>query len=226
MFNYIAITSVTDTYLNHVDPGTPNLNVHFTTLGRALYLIRCINNVDQEVVGAAMNEEQTRRRDQLCTELDATVSRLPGIDVLTDLVLIPDPDTFFEVLCMNLKNNLCSFQGWLKKIELSNINIIKQNLLDLKADYLANSAEIFNLERRLTDIQDSILQSKVSNFKIFENLNAEKPTPAFLSIARNKTNGKLSGIRNATGNPFLNDSERNNYILNTFQDLIMSSKTF
>jgi hypothetical protein len=104
-------------------------------------------------------------------------------------------------------------------MELSNINIIKRNLCELKSDYLANSAEIFNLERRLTDIQDSILKSKVSNFKIFENLNAEKPTPAFLSIARNKTNGKLSGIRNATGIPFLNDSDRNNYILNTFQEL-------
>jgi hypothetical protein len=115
MFNYITLTSVTDTYLNHADPGTPNLNEHFTTLGRALYLIRCINNVDQEAAGAVLNEEQTRRRDQLCTELDATISRLPGIDVLTDFALTPDPDIFFEVLCMNLKNNLCSFQGWLKK---------------------------------------------------------------------------------------------------------------
>jgi hypothetical protein len=100
MFNYVVITSITDTYINHAAPGTPNLNEHSQVLGRAMYLIGCINNLEQEAATAAMNEEQTRRRELLQAELDGAISTLPGIDNLVEFALDAEPDVFFLRYCV------------------------------------------------------------------------------------------------------------------------------
>jgi hypothetical protein len=117
MFNYIVITSITDTYLNHAAPGTAGINNYSLTLGNCLRLIRCINDLDRELATAIANAGLNERRDRLCLDLDEAMSNLPSLDILTNFVLVAEPDTFFEILCMNLKNDLTSFQGWLKKVE-------------------------------------------------------------------------------------------------------------
>jgi hypothetical protein len=107
----------------------------------------------------------------------------------------------------------------LKKIETCSTNHIKKTLLRLKSSYLDNSEVIFELERRLTNIYDRNLSSKVSGFKIFENLNSEKPTPAFVAIAKNRSMGKLNSIKKPDGSLFLDDNDRNEYIRGCFQEL-------
>jgi hypothetical protein len=49
-----------------------------------------------------------------------------------------------------------------KKNETSGINLLKKTLCDLKNDFAANENRIFEVERRLTNLYDKKLQSKVS----------------------------------------------------------------
>jgi exonuclease III len=221
-FMDIVTTSITDTYLNHAAPDTVNLAVHQRMLGTAFQLIRDLNNLEQEIEMEGISEQRTRTGEQLREQLDFALRSLPGTETLINLNLTADPDIFFEVLCSNLKNNVCSFQGWLKKIETCSTNHIKKTLLRLKSSYLDNSEVIFELERRLTNIHDRNLSSKVSGFKIFENLNSEKPTPAFVAIAKNRSMGKLHSIKKPDGSAFLDDNDRNEYIRGCFQELYMN----
>jgi exonuclease III len=218
-FMDIVITSVTDSYLNHADPNTVNLENHKICLGNALRILKNINDLENEIELEGENADRAARGTTLREDLEYAMRSLPGMDLLCQLNLVPDPDIFFEVLCMNLKNNLCSFQGFLKKTENCSINRIRKEISRLKNSYLDNSAAIFDLERRLTQISDKRLQSKVSTFKIFENLNAEKPTPAFVALAKNHSTGKLSAIKKYDGSPFQSEEERNQYIYNCFQEI-------
>jgi hypothetical protein len=218
-FNDIVLTSIIDSYLNHADPDPPDADEIRHNLGRAMQLIRDINNLENQVANEGRTAERDANLNFLRNSLEETIRILPGTDTLNNLHLSADPDAFFEVMCMNLKNNLLSFQGWLKKCENSCINTLKKRLLTLKLNYAAHEDEIFENEQRLTAIYDKRLESKVSSMKIFENLNSEQPTPAFLSLTKNKTNDTLSRLKNDDGTDFRDDDERNNHILTSFQEL-------
>jgi hypothetical protein len=76
------------------------------------------------------------------------------------------------------------------------------------------------LENRLTELVQKNVQSKVKTMKIFECLNAEKPTPMFLNLAKKtKSNQKLENIKNSDGTPFSNCKDRENYIVNYYSTL-------
>jgi hypothetical protein len=66
---------------------------------------------------------------------------------------------------------------------------------------------------------DSKLSSKVSNMKIFENLNNERPTTLFLTLTKNRSTEKLSLIKQDDGSDFTGDEHRYNHIVETFEEL-------
>jgi hypothetical protein len=89
----------------------------------------------------------------------------------------------------------------------------------LRSDFSVNSGEIFILEREYSSIMERKLVSKVSTMKIFENLNSEKPTPVFLTLAKNRSEGKLSLIKDNNNADFESDEARNNHILTEFSKI-------
>jgi hypothetical protein len=130
-----------------------------------------------------------------------------------------DPDIFFEVLTNNIIVSLRSFQGWLNKLSnASKANIINR-LTVLKSDYLVNANIIFQLESELNAAVDSDLRDRTKSMKIFENLNSEKPTPLFLNLTKSRTNSGLEKIRKNCGTPFDSESEREEFIVKSFQDI-------
>jgi hypothetical protein len=173
-----------DAYLNHATPDTINLDNHKLNLGNSLNLIRSLNNITQVLEAEGRTAERLEELDRIQTALTASLNTLPRLDDLQTFNLTADPDVFFEILCINIKNNLISFQGWLQKTERINVNLLKKRLEFLKQDFLGNEEEIFDCERRLTGIHDKNLSSKVSCFKIFKNLNNERMTPAYLSLVK------------------------------------------
>jgi Reverse transcriptase (RNA-dependent DNA polymerase) len=205
-----------DCYLNHADPDTIGLNEKKNALGNTMTLIRQLNDLDWICNLADHDEVREAARDGLTQQLDAALQLLPGTDDLDNLILNTDPDIFFEVLCINIKNELMSFQGWLKKLESCKLNRLRDRINFLKSDFLLNRREIFDLEGELTALQDAKLQSKVSCMKIFENLNSERPTPAYLALTKNNNEGKLSNIKKPDGLNFGNDQEREDFIVNNF----------
>jgi exonuclease III len=218
LFDYVVLTNVVDTYLNHSRNDTPNLNIFKSDLGRALQVIRDINQYDWQAV--VQDEElPPAGRINLLARLEEYIGRLPSTEVLNNLSLTAPPDTFFEILCSNLKNELLGLQGWLKKIEKGKLTHIYAQLTRLKDNYDENHEEILRLESEATVILDSKLASKVSEMKIFENLNSERPTPIFLTLTKKKSVEKLSLIKDDNGSDFENDNLRNAHIVGTYEEL-------
>jgi hypothetical protein len=224
LFDSVVLLNIFDTYFNHADPGTDNLVNLKTILGHAMSKICELNNLDwdAQIQNVPVPEQQ---RNNLLGELAEAIARLPGIDTVSEFDLTCDPDTFFEVLCANLKNELLGFQSYLKKLENAKLNRIYARIDQLRNDYLINHGEIAILENEATQVLDSILVSKVSCMKIFENLNAEKPTPLFMSLTKNRNSEKLSLIKDDNGNEFLSDELRNNHIVETFEKLYRNRDT-
>ena len=55
--------------------------------------------------------------------------------------------------------------------------------------------------------------------KLFEGLNSEKPSPLFLSLARNRNAGKMSQIKDNNGMDFETDIERTEFVVKFFEEL-------
>ncbi len=90
---------------------------------------------------------------------------------------------------------------------------------DLTKEYHANSAEILRTERDLNKITEDGMREEVLRMRNFEQLNTEKITPYFLSLAKKPHNSEsLLDIRRNDGEAFDNSSERDNYIRSYFAD--------
>ena len=59
--------------------------------------------------------------------------------------------------------------------------------------------------------------------KFFEGLTSEKSSPLFLSLAKNRNNGKMSKIKNDNNLPFNSVEESTDYIVSFFENLYKKS---
>ncbi len=81
-------------------------------------------------------------------------------------------------------------------------------------------------EKALSDIIDQETTAKVRNIKIFDCLNAEKPSPMLFNLARvSNSNKKLSTICKPTGEPCETDLQRNDYIALYTEDIYRKDST-
>jgi hypothetical protein len=69
-------------------------------------------------------------------------------------------------------------------VETAQKSQLIRDLNELKLNYEVNANEIFRLENLLNELVQKNVQAKVRSMKIFECLNAEKPTPMFLNLAK------------------------------------------
>jgi hypothetical protein len=208
-FMDVVTTSIVESFVNHAALNTPNIDRIRANIGNAISLTRNLNNLSLEISLEGANPERLTRMEQLGAGLADAIRTLLNTEVLNSFTLVPDPDTFFEVLCMNLNNDLGSFQGWLKKSESCRLNKLKKVLNQLRLNYVENQEQIFELERATANILDVKINSKVSNLKIFENLNSERATPVFLALAKNNNTDKLSEVKQEDGTDFPDDNTRN-----------------
>jgi hypothetical protein len=111
------------------------------------------------------------------TEITILKDTFLDVDTIVQLKLSAESDFFLESLMSNVKGNVISFQQWLKKTENSLKSTLVGRLNTLKLDYNNNLEQIALIEDQLQAIIDKELCVKVKSMKIFECLNAEKPTP-------------------------------------------------
>ncbi len=126
------------------------------------------------------------------TEIRIQRDSMWDIDVLTRLELVPSDEFFLESLLSCVKGSLIGYQTWFKRMETAKKSKLIKELNELKVNYEENANEILTLENTLNEIVHRNVQAKVKSMKIFECLNAEKPTPMFLNLAKKtKSNQKL-----------------------------------
>jgi hypothetical protein len=69
-------------------------------------------------------------------------------------------------------------------------NFLNKKLTNLKRDFNANVGEILRTERELNKINDDAMREEISKMRNFEQLNSEKITPYFLSLAKKPKNSE------------------------------------
>ena len=89
----------------------------------------------------------------------------------------------------------------------------------LRGDFLINSIQISTLQDELNALVDTEIREKVKAMKLFEGLTSEKPSPLFLSLAKNRNNGKMSKIKNNNNLPFNSVEESTDFIVSFFKNL-------
>ena len=89
----------------------------------------------------------------------------------------------------------------------------------LRGDFLINSIQISTLQDELNALVDTEIREKVKAMKFFEGLTSEKSSPLFLSLAKNRNNGKMSKIKNDNNLPFNSVEESTDYIVSIFKNL-------
>jgi hypothetical protein len=168
--------------------------------------MRLINEYNVLIEEKMLNGENNLLDNLLAgknTEIRIHRDEMWDINYLTQLRLVPDPDIFLETLLNTVKGSVISYQAWAKKIETSKKATLIKRLANLKQNFHENYEAINHTEITLNAIIEQGVREKIKSMKIFECLNAEKPTPRFLNLAKTvKKNVKLAMIKKPYGTDF------------------------
>jgi hypothetical protein len=127
---------------------------------------------------------------------------------------------FMETLLIAVKNEIISFQSHFLKWKNSTINSLQNELKELKKNYDENFERIARVETKLNSIFDADAKKELDNYAMFEVVNMEKMTPAFLAIAKNtRRDASLSDLRDDNDAVFRTGKERDDYIVNYFKNI-------
>jgi hypothetical protein len=92
--------------------------------------------------------------------------------------------------------------------------------LHLRTSPNINFQAIREREDHLRLISEEEIRSKLETHPIFEHINAEKMSPIFLSLANShRSNASLTCIKNNDGNPFRSDTDREEFIVQFFENI-------
>jgi len=158
------------------------------------------------------------KRGEIRENLDA----LPTMEFLDTLSLEPTPDIFLETLILCVKNNALQEQR-----RCINVNNVKKSELILKVKTLKklslqdrDNNAIILAEAALTRHVEKELKIELENFKKFENLNAEKITPHFMSMVKSSSkNDCPSLICNENNVPFENSQALSAHVETYFSQI-------
>jgi hypothetical protein len=238
----VVLAAFMDTYLTYADPLDPEnrrvlAEVHHAEgvdpiqsekvkVGRLMQLIKQFNDLTEVLSLDPGNIRISLERAGTETEIRELKEYLGKPETLFKLKLTTNPDTFLEVLMGNVKGNVISFQHWVKKTENSLKARMIKHLYNLKLNYAENCDEIQVTEERLCALVDRDLEEKVKSMKLFECINAEKPTPLFMSLAKTKSVTKqLSVIKMDDGTAYGSSEEQIEGIVSYFENLYRKPRT-
>jgi hypothetical protein len=132
------------------------------------------------------------------------------------------PSLFLQCILNNVHNELVSFQCSISKaISRKSDNLYRNLRLEL-AKSPKNPVEIRNIEDAIHILENAKAESICRNHRLWENLNMEKASSAFCSIAKNSKKVADFKVKNSANNPptdFQNEGDMNNYVTTFYQSL-------
>ncbi len=129
-------------------------------------------------------------------------------------------DLFLECLVNSMRNEIVSYQTFLKKTTHTQKKALLKRIEDLKNTSDPGTDSILELERVLIRQLDLEMRTELENSSNFEYLNDEKITPYFVNLAKcNKATATTDVICNENGDPFPTSQDRNEYVKNFYADL-------
>jgi hypothetical protein len=232
----VVLAAVADTYLSHAaavqPPGALEAEhvFHLGALDPLASQKREVGNFIKlckeynALVERSTNDKNSNLLSLLIAEKDTEINlqreKIWDVERFSRLKLNCSDDFFFEALASNIKGHVISYQTWVKKVENIEKSTIITRLNKLKADYITNSEAISMLETQLNAIIDAETLLKVRSMKLFSCLNAEKPTPIFLSLARSSNAGtNLSCICKDDGSPYSTPEAKTEGIVSYYENI-------
>ena len=149
-------------------------------------------------------------------------NQLQTFDLLTiqNSDLNCDDDIFFETLLNNIRNEVTSYQHFIFKTRNHQKNELLKTYELIKNNADPDNQQLNAIETQLNAISESELADELCKYNIFDILNQEKITPAFLQLAKiGKCDATLDEICDETGNHFPTTNDRKQYITNYYREV-------
>jgi hypothetical protein len=136
---------------------------------------------------------------------------------IPDLAVDIEPDDFMEYLMNNVRNEVISYQSFIKKKINESLENLNKQIKTLKSNYKQHFEEISRLELRLRDIQDLRNNAIIESSLNFATLNGESITPFFFKMAcGSQSCSSMSEICDYDGNAFENSQVQKTFIPDHF----------
>jgi len=172
-----------ETFLTHADPAQNfDIDEELTKVGQLMTALRNLSEIELDLALNGTNDLLVMQKEAAITEIELARGEVLSPEVCDTIPLNCNVDTFLEILVGNLRNAIIGLQFSKKRILNAKKNRLIVRINGLRADYLANSNAIFELEGELSNIVNSEIKNRVLSMKIFEGLNHEKATPSFLKL--------------------------------------------
>jgi hypothetical protein len=147
-------------------------------------------------------------RDQLLNLVNNNLSR-QDIQLIPNLQINIDYDLFFEVLINHVRNELVSYQAFLKKFTSKGKRDLINRLVELRKNFNVNFQAIQEVELQLQQISEAEIENILETNPIFDQINNKKMSPLFLKLAKSNTGGSsLSQVRNENDELFRTGHDR------------------
>jgi len=214
-----VFAAVTECYIQHATIGaTLSMDRKEQLLNKIGTILECLKQIDdrrlEHLTNMAAGEFDASELKEQVRTLRAD---LPGIEFFENLSLSCTEENFFEVIVMQIKSNVLSFQDRFFKLRRAKVNYLSGQIKALKRDFDANRILILEKERALSNIIETNLREELEKNKRFDRLNNEKITPYFLKIARG--GNKENTLHEIADENFENDAERRDFIVNYYENV-------
>ena len=131
------------------------------------------------------------------------------------------PELLLDILLNQINNSVISFQAsYIKSQKEEKYNLSKElfNLKNSNCFSEATKNMIFDLEKKLTSIEDNQVLRHMENAKHFSILNYEKGSKPFAKLLNNSNkSNNLSLIKDDNSRDFKSVSERNEYLAKSYE---------
>jgi hypothetical protein len=218
----VSITNI-ECYVNHLAPSETISDIEIKNyrliIGRVCSMYKEVIECRLSDAENGLDQMVLDRIVELRNAIKNNLELLPGIEALQTFNLTCDRNVFLEILIMSVKASTLSHQHDFFKIKNAKKKYLETKIKDLKKNFQNNVAEILRTERDLNKVADDEMREEVLRMRNFEQLNNEKITPYFLSLAKKPQHSEnLLDVCNANGDPFDNALDRDTYIRNYFAD--------
>jgi exonuclease III len=215
LLEHLVYATVCETYLIHLRDeiaGRYTRNQLLEVCGRIKMLIRECGPRPELILGNNLNEIDIDNRARKIDRL-AVLKNWLNLPVFESCELSCDADVFFEILLLNLKNEVVSHQSYMRKCKMEKMAELKKNIQILKENYIPNEEEILSKEKSLNNIADLEMRGEMEKYRYFDVINSEKMTPRFLTLSKiNKKSDSLDIICEDSGAEFRTSEDRHRHI--------------
>ena len=225
---FVVALAIAETYAHHIPINLHQraftINNPLQSIGEMWNLLRSAGPCTDLLPPEAVTEELIATRNISIDQLNRQLETI-NFNRLQNSELSCDHDIFMETLLNNVRNEVTSYQNFIYRTK----NKLKQSLLqkydNLRALNAPDNPDLLETECALNRLSETEITDELRKYNIFDVLNQEKITPAFLQLAKiGKTDNSLEEVLKPTGEPFDTDKDRNEYITNYYKDVYSTQR--